>query len=80
MNDFLSWCMHLVPLPFHDVISLHPPSFHRNNFSTLIITARTPESMRILLPLVHKDDNKAFCRYFLSQWTKQVLKHNSSQT
>ena len=34
MNDFLSWCMHLI-VPFHfDVTSLHPPSFHRNDFST----------------------------------------------
>ena len=28
MNDFLSWCMHLlVPFLFHDLTSLHPPSF-----------------------------------------------------
>ena len=32
MNDFLSWCIHLlVPFLFHDLTSLHPPSF---NFST----------------------------------------------
>ena len=35
MNNFLSWCMHLlVPFLFHEVTSLHPPSFHRNDFST----------------------------------------------
>ena len=35
MNDFLSWCRHLlVPFLFHDLTSLHPPSFHRNDFST----------------------------------------------
>ena len=35
MNDFLFWCMHLlVPFLFHEVTSLHPPSFHRNDFST----------------------------------------------
>ena len=35
MNDFLSWCRKfLVPLLFHDLISLHPPSFHGNDFST----------------------------------------------
>ena len=29
MNDFLSWCRHLlVPFLFHDLTSLHPPSFH----------------------------------------------------
>ena len=39
MNDFLSWCMHLlVPSLFHDVTSLHPPSFHRNDFSTCLNT------------------------------------------
>ena len=34
MNDFVSWCMHLLVSFFHDVTSLHPPSFHRNDFST----------------------------------------------
>ena len=29
MNDFLSWCRHLLfPFLFYDVASLHPPSFH----------------------------------------------------
>ena len=32
MSDFVSWCRHL--LLFQEVTSLHPPSFHRNNFST----------------------------------------------
>ena len=30
MNDFLPWC--LVPFPFHDLTSLHPLSFHKNDF------------------------------------------------
>ena len=35
INDFLSWSRHLlVPLLFHEVASLHPPSFQRNDFST----------------------------------------------
>ena len=35
MSDFVSWCRHiLVPFFFHEVTSLHPPSFHRNDFST----------------------------------------------
>ena len=35
MNDFLSWCRNLlVPFIFHDLASLHPPSFQRNDFST----------------------------------------------
>ena len=37
MNEFLFRCRHpLVPLPFHEVTSLHPPSFQRNNFSTCL--------------------------------------------
>ena len=35
LNDFLSLGGHLlVPLLFHEVASLHPPSFQRNDFST----------------------------------------------
>ena len=35
MNEFVSWCRHLlVSFLFHALISLHPPSFHRNDFST----------------------------------------------
>ena len=35
MSDFVSWCRHLlVPFLFHEVTSLHPPSFHKNDFST----------------------------------------------
>ena len=37
MNEFLFWCRHpLVPLLFHEVTRLHPPSFQGNNFSTCI--------------------------------------------
>ena len=37
MNEFVSWCRHLlVPFVFHALSSLHPPSFHRNDFSTCI--------------------------------------------
>ena len=33
MSDFMSCCRHLlVPSFFHEVTSLHPPSFHRNDF------------------------------------------------
>ena len=35
MNEFVSWCRHLlVSFLFHALVSLHPPSFHRNDFST----------------------------------------------
>ena len=35
MNEFVSWCRHLlVSFLFHAVTSLHPPSFHGNDFST----------------------------------------------
>ena len=38
MNEFVSWCRHLlVSFLFHALTSLHPPSFHRNDFSTCII-------------------------------------------
>ena len=35
MNEFVSWCRHLlVSFLFHPQTSLHPPSFHRNDIST----------------------------------------------
>ena len=35
MNEFVSWCRHLlVSFLFHALTSIHPPSFHRNDFST----------------------------------------------
>ena len=35
MNEFVSWCRHLlVSFLFPALTSLHPPSFHRNDFST----------------------------------------------
>ena len=35
MNEFVSWCRHLlVSFLFHALTSLHPPSFHRNDIST----------------------------------------------
>ena len=37
MSDFVSWCRHLVAFLFHEVTALHPPSFHRNDFSTCIV-------------------------------------------
>ena len=38
MNEFVSWCRHLlVSFLFHALTSLHPPSFHRNDFSTFFI-------------------------------------------
>ena len=37
INDFLSLFRHLlVSLHFHELTSLHPPSFQRNDFSTCI--------------------------------------------
>ena len=37
INHFLSLSRHLlVPLLFHELTSLHPPSFQRNDFSTCI--------------------------------------------
>ena len=35
MNEFVSWCRHLlVSFLFHALTSLHPPSFYRNDFFT----------------------------------------------
>ena len=35
MNEFVSWCRHLlVSFLFHALTSLHPRSFYRNDFST----------------------------------------------
>ena len=46
MNEFVSWCRHLlVPFLFHALTSLHHPSFHRNDFSTcsiLFILGQSP--------------------------------------
>ena len=39
MNEFLFWSRHpLVPFLFHEVTSLRPPSFQRNDFSTCLYT------------------------------------------
>ena len=50
MNEFLFWCRHpLVPLLFHEVTSLHPPSFQKNNystFSTISVWGQAPIKMR----------------------------------
>ena len=51
MNEFLFWCRHpLVRLLFHEVTSLHPPSFQRNDFSTcstyFSVSSKAPIKMR----------------------------------
>ena len=39
MNEFVSWCRHLlVSFLFRALTSLQPPSFHRNDFSTCYTT------------------------------------------
>ena len=62
MNYFLSWCRPLlVSFLFHAVTSLHPPSFHRNDFSTcsthFFILGQAPSKMwcfvLVLSPLAH---------------------------
>ena len=43
MNEFVSWCRHLlVSFLFHALTSLHPPSFYRNDFSTCTIQSTAP--------------------------------------
>ena len=34
MSGFVSWCRASYSFLFHEVTSIHPPSFHRNDFST----------------------------------------------
>ena len=42
MNDFVSWCMHLLVLfLFHDLTSLHPPSFRYFHLYTLLSYVNT---------------------------------------
>ena len=63
INDFLSRFRHyVVPLLFHEVTSLHPLSFQRNDFSTCIYTSlewlcttvsRDSEDRKEMMSLVH---------------------------
>ena len=53
MNEFVSWCRHLlVSFLFHALTSLHPPSFHRNDVSTCSthFSLQSPE-----MRLAHED-------------------------
>ena len=59
----------LVPLLFHDVASLHPPSFHRNDFYTcstnfpLLIFWRSPNKNDCAVDFMHAHahaDNHTF--------------------
>ena len=75
--DFLSWCMHLlVPFLFHDVTSLHPPSFHTDYFLPAVtctpveLNQGTQEDS-----VVAKDPEKE--ESFLSLCLEQKLKNRS---
>ena len=49
MNYFLSWCRSLlIAFLFHVVTSLHPPSFHRNDFSIYIAHFEGDNAARII--------------------------------
>ena len=57
MNEFVSWCRHLlVPFLFHDLTSLLPPSFQRNDFSTCKIQVET-EGWGRREEVIHLDGN-----------------------
>ena len=48
MNEFVSWCWHLlVSFLFHTLTSLHPPSFHRNDFSTCSLVQTAPTTINV---------------------------------
>ena len=52
MNEFVSWCRHLlVSFLFHALTSLHPPSFYRNDFSTC--SYLKPELKQLCVNLSH---------------------------
>ena len=49
MNEFVSWCRHLlVSFLFHALTSLHPPSFYRNDFSTCIYIEQNHQMILVL--------------------------------
>ena len=59
MSEFVSWCRHLlVSFLFHALTSLHPPSFHRNDFSTCsthysFILVQSPEMFSLHVDFMH---------------------------
>ena len=55
MNEFLSWCRHLlVSFLFHALISLHPPSFHDNTYDDTYDCMREQEcSLVPIILLIH---------------------------
>ena len=53
MNEFVSWCRHLlVSFLFHALTSLHPPSFYRNDFSTCYIMIMHISTIALNPPLI----------------------------
>ena len=74
--NFLSWCMHLlVPFLFHALTSLHPPSFHRNDFSTCSYSDDGPDITRTVKDL-NKKANSVLCIF---QSADPWLRHFSSK-
>ena len=50
--EFVSWCRHLlVSFLFHALTSLHPPSFHRNDFSTCTYTITSVPGTKTSVPI-----------------------------
>ena len=84
MNEFVSWCRHLlVSFLFHALTSLHPPSFHRNDFPTCsthfsFILVQSPEMFslrRAHVDFMHahahaENLNMAYPTKLVHRWSK----------
>ena len=78
MSDFVSWCRHLlVPFFFHEVTSLHPPSFDFSTCSTHFSFFRgifvfAPRARRFMHAHAHADNAPPFTRML---WRRSVSAH-----
>ena len=58
MNDFVSWCRNLlVSFLFHDVTSLHPPSFPLVPLILLCFGAKPHEILEVILSIAQRIAN-----------------------
>ena len=84
INDFLSRSRHLlVPLLFHKVTSLHPPSFQRNDFSTcstyFFIWGKAPIGCTLVVALVSSADKATIVWYVKANSTSTYIQGTIGQ-
>ena len=83
MNEFVSWRRHLlVSFLFHALTSLHPPSFHRNDFSTCsthfsFILVQSPEMFSLRRTHVDHKVHISWARPGMSYTRKKKKKRDS---